>query len=559
MKFFSNKKYTLSDLFVILKGGPGSGHWGHAGRPGDRGGSAPKSSGMSLRTGRDASRRQQAAKTGMFYKGNLKEADPIDIFNASSKEVQALALETGVLATDQKTFDYLMSKKDYFIKKATIDDWEVGDFKKFLLDNESKYKDEYLKRAMSGVEYDLNKPSDKLNTFEMNQTLNLVQGLYYSKGNSYIPTDIFPFDKPKDALHYSRMYGIKVSNLTSTQRDILQKIHAKMTKGNGVWSKGVEKVLNSLSPDERKELNQLGATLDNYSRIKNYADSVSTKMVNEILDLAPGSNWYNANRSSTKVDFADAFDTYLVNNPPGKTKPEDYIKGFHESSHYKDFVSKASSTSRSITNNPYEKEKLTAIATVTPQEQKDRTDALYKNYDTATHGSKNKAKVNEVFRIIHPKETEKKYQEAVKKYGNVTTGLYHGSDYKAAQGINATGFIIRPDPKAGRMLGDGIYLADKSSKSLQYIGANYAAGGSSKRDGILFENKAAMGQVIDWNKDRDWRNKIKPGVTIYGPKGDMASWNRQRMGRSMLYNDEWSVADPSAVVPTYWIDATYGH
>ena len=44
------------------KGGPGSGHWGHAGRPGQVGGSVSGSVAMSVRTGRTARERQQAAR-----------------------------------------------------------------------------------------------------------------------------------------------------------------------------------------------------------------------------------------------------------------------------------------------------------------------------------------------------------------------------------------------------------------------------------------------------------------------------------------------------------------
>ena len=43
------------------KGGPGSGHWGHAGRPGKRGGSVPGSVAVSIRTGKTARERQAAA------------------------------------------------------------------------------------------------------------------------------------------------------------------------------------------------------------------------------------------------------------------------------------------------------------------------------------------------------------------------------------------------------------------------------------------------------------------------------------------------------------------
>ena len=47
--------------WAITKGGPGSGNWGHAGRPGQRGGSVPKSFAMSLATGPTAEARQQEA------------------------------------------------------------------------------------------------------------------------------------------------------------------------------------------------------------------------------------------------------------------------------------------------------------------------------------------------------------------------------------------------------------------------------------------------------------------------------------------------------------------
>lgn len=52
-------------LLEVLKGGPTSGNWGHAGRPGKKGGSAPKSgmgAAMSLRTGRDWQVRQAAKR-----------------------------------------------------------------------------------------------------------------------------------------------------------------------------------------------------------------------------------------------------------------------------------------------------------------------------------------------------------------------------------------------------------------------------------------------------------------------------------------------------------------
>ena len=53
----SDEKRNLLDDYewklTIEKGGPGSGHWGHAGRPGQRGGSAPGRMGGSGRVNRE--------------------------------------------------------------------------------------------------------------------------------------------------------------------------------------------------------------------------------------------------------------------------------------------------------------------------------------------------------------------------------------------------------------------------------------------------------------------------------------------------------------------------
>ena len=64
----SDEKRNLLDEYewklTIEKGGPGSGHWGHAGRPGQVGGSVSGSIAISIRTGRTARERQAAARAG---------------------------------------------------------------------------------------------------------------------------------------------------------------------------------------------------------------------------------------------------------------------------------------------------------------------------------------------------------------------------------------------------------------------------------------------------------------------------------------------------------------
>lgn len=67
--------HNLSLFFQKLKGGPGSGNWGHAGIPGHRGGSAARSFAMSIRTGRDWQERQQAKKKPAFELPVNKESE----------------------------------------------------------------------------------------------------------------------------------------------------------------------------------------------------------------------------------------------------------------------------------------------------------------------------------------------------------------------------------------------------------------------------------------------------------------------------------------------------
>lgn len=71
------KRYQIIERILTKLGGPGSGNWGHAGRPGHRGGSMPRSGAMSIRTGKDWEKRQAAAKKSAkstFGQSPVKEA-----------------------------------------------------------------------------------------------------------------------------------------------------------------------------------------------------------------------------------------------------------------------------------------------------------------------------------------------------------------------------------------------------------------------------------------------------------------------------------------------------
>ena len=83
------------------------------------------------------------------------------------------------------------------------------------------------------------------------------------------------------------------------------------------------------------------------------------------------------------------------------------------------------------------------------------------------------------------------------------------------------------------MLGHGIYLADKSSKSSQYISDNsYARHNIS---GSLMIVEASLGNVVTQKKSTD-------GDTVFGEKS------------RALKNNEWCVRNPKAVIPRYLVE-----
>jgi len=156
------------------------------------------------------------------------------------------------------------------------------------------------------------------------------------------------------------------------------------------------------------------------------------------------------------------------------------------------------------------------------------------DHDRNQHGNF-RIKVNGVYKITDSR-MEPMYQEAAKKYGNEKKELYHGTSFKSGTPIIRGGYLIIKGKTASgrrvwRAMGDGIYLADRSSKSAQYIGGDF----SHHTRGVLFLNDAAMGTVTENQYDNT-------AQTVFGAKG--TRWK----------NNEWAIRDPKAVIPRYWID-----
>jgi hypothetical protein len=171
---------------------------------------------------------------------------------------------------------------------------------------------------------------------------------------------------------------------------------------------------------------------------------------------------------------------------------------------------------------------------------------IHATHDNVNHRSF-KTKVNGAYRIKNlPFEEEFKKIDAAR---NNTGFYYHGTDFKATQLIlgQSGQFVVKPraEAKAGRMLGDGVYLAEQSSKSMQYVGGQYVPGGVSSARGVLFVCKASLGKVVE---------STKRGYEFNQPLLNKKENDTLAMLRPHVINPEWAVKEEKAVMPRLWID-----
>lgn len=120
--------------------------------------------------------------------------------------------------------------------------------------------------------------------------------------------------------------------------------------------------------------------------------------------------------------------------------------------------------------------------------------------------------------------------------------FYHGTSHTTLGKIlGETGKFRVPknnEVVTGSMMGLGIYLADCSSKSMQYCGAGFRQSNSDgTKGGALIVCTASVGDCADF------RTATDSSITTYGDK--------KKHG---LRNNEWCVKDENAVAPEFIVD-----
>lgn len=169
-------------------------------------------------------------------------------------------------------------------------------------------------------------------------------------------------------------------------------------------------------------------------------------------------------------------------------------------------------------------------------------------WDQKVHGG-NSAKFYGAYQINNL-PGESKLKEESQRINETPSEFFHGTSFGGTAGIlGATGgFSVDQKTqsaaganRAGAMLGQGVYLAQKSSKSAQYF-SGYNQGRYGR--GTLFICDAIMGKKAMYDRD-SWR---------YDDSFDTVEASEASNSRGTLYNDEWAVRHPEWVLPKIMID-----
>ena len=170
------------------------------------------------------------------------------------------------------------------------------------------------------------------------------------------------------------------------------------------------------------------------------------------------------------------------------------------------------------------------LRVVTDQTVIDRINKMYNKTASSNH-SASKLKLKRVYEVHHA-QMKSDFVEMSEKIGNVQQ-LWHGSRMFNILSILKNGMIIPPQNStyqiAGRLFGNGIYLSDQSTKSLNY---SYGYWDSNARDNhcFMFLTHAALGKEYLANKS------------------DMASGNRASPLPYAGYHSTYAKAGSSGVM-----------
>jgi hypothetical protein len=154
---------------------------------------------------------------------------------------------------------------------------------------------------------------------------------------------------------------------------------------------------------------------------------------------------------------------------------------------------------------------------------------------------------------INNSTNRERFDQIAAKTGEKPVSLFHGTNRSGACGITCVdgkfSWTVSGAKTAGRMLGDGVYLADLVGKSAGYFGQ---WGSGYGKEGCLLICDALLGKeyVSSSHADARSHNKVGSVDTVSMQAGTSMNGS----GSSSLRADEWCVNKADRVSPVYIVD-----
>lgn len=158
----------------------------------------------------------------------------------------------------------------------------------------------------------------------------------------------------------------------------------------------------------------------------------------------------------------------------------------------------------------------------TPLDRKDEKFIKVEKYMQSTRSSHHgwKAGVENIW-AVNVKGQKAKHVDTMKDIGNVKA-LFHGSGPQNILGICKHGLLMRPPGVyiTGSMFGNGLYFADKSSKSEQYAFGRYGGGSGRGNTYFMFVADVALGKIKKYQNAQSHLTKPPAGYdSVQGEEG----------------------------------------
>lgn len=269
--------------------------------------------------------------------------------------------------------------------------------------------------------------------------------------------------------------------------------HAIMERSGGQITVSDDGVLKTpLGIVSRDSLTAASKILDDLADF-DPKNSKHIKKLEEYLTLVP-----------QKVTGREWSKDFFEKNPMPQQR--DFIKELRDSVTWYEDEMKVASKPKDSEDDALEAYKnMFGFTIVSVDENSDEFKGIVKRYEKSKNDqhSASRLKVKRVFRLgVSDPDLDKRLKDTAAALGNVKT-LWHGTKSPNILSILRKGLIIPPVRGSsivttGRMFGDGIYLSDQSSKSLNYSAGYW--GGTQENNCFMFLAEAAMGWEFQPNR-----------------------------------------------------------